>query len=218
MGTLCMVMAWVGYVRAPLGWLSRQPTIRLSETKLLWFASVITLISLIAFAALLQLLSIKAGQPLQLTWLTGYQTTFYGLGFMMLPLPPWPDAWYAVIAVYALALTMGLVQLRDGRALAQQLPLLYLPLLGAGLFTYFQGRKFHLPVRPLPLTDEMPSLLRAACEAHAAGCPLELQRLRSHPALQRRIAEFWSEAPSTQALQLSGLTGQPLLGGVPGLE
>jgi hypothetical protein len=96
--------------------------------------------SLLTLGVLLFLLSIKAGQPLQMTWLTSYQNTFYGLGLMMLPLPAWPDAWHSVLALYAMALMIGLVQILDGRPLSHQLPLIYLPLLGAGLFAYFQGR------------------------------------------------------------------------------
>lgn len=103
-----------------------------------------TLVFPIASAALLAsavgALSLKAHAPLHWAWLTGFQTTFYGLGFMMLPLPPWPDAWYSVIAGYVIALLLGLIQLRHGHALGRVLPLLYLSLLGIGLFTYYQGR------------------------------------------------------------------------------
>ncbi|MEI7952944.1 MAG: hypothetical protein WCH37_09750 [Synechococcaceae cyanobacterium ELA182] len=104
-------------------------------------ASLCTMLgSMLTLSMLVFLLSIKAGQPLQLAWLTSYQSTFYGLGLMMLPLPAWPDAWHSVLALYTMALIIGLVQILDGRPLSHHLPLLYLPLLGAGLFAYFQGR------------------------------------------------------------------------------
>ncbi len=103
-------------------------------------SGVFPLASLLSFALLLLLLRLKAGEPLQLAWLTGFQSTFYAMGVMMLPLPPWPDAWHVVLGVYTLGLILALAQLRAGRPLGPQLPLLYLPLLGAGLFTYFQGR------------------------------------------------------------------------------
>ena len=96
--------------------------------------------SVVLLAAAVGALSLKAQAPLHWAWLTGFQATFYGLGFMMLPLPPWPDAWYCVAAGYVIALLLGLIQLRQGHALGRVLPLLYLSLLGAGLFTYYQGR------------------------------------------------------------------------------
>ncbi len=56
-----------------------------------------------------------------------------------------------------------------------------------------------------------PALLRAACEAYAAGCSLQVKSLAWHPAVQRRVAEFWADAPGEDALRLSGLLDQPLL-------
>lgn len=40
------------------------------------------------------------------------------------------------------------------------------------------------------LSGGYPSLLRAACEAHAAGCPLEATALNAHPAVQARQREL----------------------------
>ena len=62
------------------------------------------------------------------------------------------------------------------------------------------------------LTWGYPSLLRAACEAHASGAPLESEALRGYPAVRRRIEEFWADAPSAEDLRRSGLSGHPLLG------
>jgi len=61
------------------------------------------------------------------------------------------------------------------------------------------------------LTWGYPALLRAACEAYADGTELSLARLREHPAITRRAAEFWADEPDEQALRKSGLWGQPLL-------
>ncbi len=96
--------------------------------------------ALLLLAGLGGLLSLKAGAPLDIGWLTGFQATFYGLGFMMLPLPPWPEAWHNLIAAYVIALVIASRQLTCGHAVGRVLPLLYLPLLGMGLFTYYQGR------------------------------------------------------------------------------
>ena len=54
-----------------------------------------------------------------------------------------------------------------------------------------------------------PSLLRSACEAYAEGTPLA--QLVTHPAVQARIQEFWSDQPSSTALAQSGLSHHPWL-------
>lgn len=56
-----------------------------------------------------------------------------------------------------------------------------------------------------------PSLLRAACEAHADGASLDLKSLVEHPAVIKRVKEFWANEPSDEHLRNSGLEGQPLL-------
>jgi energy-coupling factor transporter ATP-binding protein EcfA2 len=56
-----------------------------------------------------------------------------------------------------------------------------------------------------------PSLLRAACEAHADGTRLEVDPLLSHPAVRARVEEFWADQPSDADLRHSGLDGHPLL-------
>ncbi|MEA5078465.1 MAG: winged helix-turn-helix domain-containing protein [Anaerolineaceae bacterium] len=53
------------------------------------------------------------------------------------------------------------------------------------------------------------SLLRAICEAHAAGTPLEVAALLTHPAIQARLQEFWHDAPDQRALEESGLADHP---------
>jgi hypothetical protein len=60
-----------------------------------------------------------------------------------------------------------------------------------------------------------PSLLRACCEAYAAGAAANLQSLRAHPAVQRRVDEFWRDAPALEHLERSGLVGNALLGPAP---
>lgn len=56
-----------------------------------------------------------------------------------------------------------------------------------------------------------PSLLRACCEAFAAGAALDEAALRGHPIVQRRVQEFWADQPGPEDLRRSGLKGQPLL-------
>jgi hypothetical protein len=58
-----------------------------------------------------------------------------------------------------------------------------------------------------------PSFLRAVCEACSEGAPPELEALRGHPAVRKRLGEFWADAPTEEELHLSGLEGNPLLAG-----
>ena len=55
------------------------------------------------------------------------------------------------------------------------------------------------------------SLLRAACEAAARGCPFALDSLRAHPGVRRRIDEFMASQPAEEDLEHSGLSGHALL-------
>ena len=69
------------------------------------------------------------------------------------------------------------------------------------------------------VSGRYPSFLRAACEALDAGCPPEAGALRGHPAVLRRVEEFWAEQPTPEDLRRSGLEGLPLLEhGLPGGE
>jgi hypothetical protein len=65
--------------------------------------------------------------------------------------------------------------------------------------------------RLIELSWGYPSLLRACCEARAAGASLDLEAMRSHPAVQRRVQEFWASQPSAEGIHRSGLRGHPLL-------
>ena len=61
------------------------------------------------------------------------------------------------------------------------------------------------------LTRAYPSFLKAACEAYAAGCPLDACSLATSLPVQRCLDEFWAGQPDDQALRRSGLDGHPLL-------
>jgi hypothetical protein len=61
------------------------------------------------------------------------------------------------------------------------------------------------------LTWGYASLLRAVCEAYASGASLEQKELQEHPAVERRVKEFWDDSPSESDLRLAGLEGLPLL-------
>lgn len=63
----------------------------------------------------------------------------------------------------------------------------------------------------LTVSGRYPSFLRAACEAYAAGCAPTPAAISDHPAVQRRVAEFWKDSPPSLALESSGLKDLPLL-------
>ncbi len=63
----------------------------------------------------------------------------------------------------------------------------------------------------LRLSGAYPALLRAVCEAHAAGAELNVDSLRQHPAVSRRAAEFWADQPDPSSIRQSGLDNIPLL-------
>jgi hypothetical protein len=65
--------------------------------------------------------------------------------------------------------------------------------------------------RLVDLSRGYPSFLRAACEAHAAGCGLESEALREHPAVVRRIAEFWADQPALEDMRSARLDAHPWL-------
>ncbi|OGO32107.1 MAG: hypothetical protein A2Z16_01450 [Chloroflexi bacterium RBG_16_54_18] len=66
--------------------------------------------------------------------------------------------------------------------------------------------------RMVEISGGYPSILRAVCEAFAAGTPLEENALKSSPAVARRIAEFWQDDPGGEALRLSRLSNHSWLG------
>jgi len=63
----------------------------------------------------------------------------------------------------------------------------------------------------LELTWGYPSLLRAVSEAYAGGAQLGLTELQEHPSIQRRVKEFWDDAPSESDVRNSALEGLLLL-------
>ena len=63
----------------------------------------------------------------------------------------------------------------------------------------------------ITLTRGYPSFLRAACEAHADGAPLDTANLLAHPAVRARLDEFLSDHPTADELREAGLEGLPLL-------
>jgi hypothetical protein len=55
------------------------------------------------------------------------------------------------------------------------------------------------------------AFLRAACEAHAGGTPLDLSALQEAAPVMARLAEFWEDEPTRDELRHGGLGAVPLL-------
>ncbi|MGD8751382.1 MAG: helix-turn-helix domain-containing protein, partial [Anaerolineales bacterium] len=63
----------------------------------------------------------------------------------------------------------------------------------------------------IDISGRYPALLRAVCEAFAAGTKLDINDLAKHPAVKRRLSEFWADEPGENELSSSNLVGVPLL-------
>ncbi len=115
----------------------------------------------IAIATAAFYLSTKADRSLQWTWLFEYQKLFYGLGFMMLPLPLRASPWIAILGVYLMGILVAASTWRKSpRNRAADL-LLYASLIGIGLFVYYEGRSHILNL----VTVSWPALLAASLMA-----------------------------------------------------
>ena len=63
----------------------------------------------------------------------------------------------------------------------------------------------------IEISQGYPSMLRAVCEAYADISTLDADKLITHPAVQRRVTEFWADNPTDEEIKLSGLSDHPLL-------
>lgn len=114
---------------------------RSSWRRALWMAMAAhALITIFVAGAFYLYLSSKASGPLRLSWLYEYQITFYKLGFTMLRMPTYPSAWMTVMAVYLMGIISGFVGIASGRRSWSLDNILFLSMLGIGLFVYYQGR------------------------------------------------------------------------------
>jgi hypothetical protein len=94
----------------------------------------------IVVSAMFVYMSAKADQPIHWSWLFEYQRLFYGLGFMMLPLPLRPHPWMPVLAVYLIGMMTAVASWARHPAAKQADLICYVAFLGLGLFLYYEGR------------------------------------------------------------------------------
>jgi len=90
---------------------------------------------------LLGMMWYKAQQPLHLEWQFAYQKLFYSMGFAMLPIPREIHPWMSVLGLYLLGIILTLtVWFKRSEESIRAEVILYLCLLGVGIFVYYQGR------------------------------------------------------------------------------
>jgi len=115
------------------------------------FESILTV-----FLAVILLVAVAfsdSGKIPDLLTIFSYQTTFYGLGFFMLPMPA-VHPWNIVLLVYVLGLYISIIYLFKKRSnpgsafpidLKKRKAMIFtLSILGFGLFTFYQGRSHDL--------------------------------------------------------------------------
>ncbi len=100
-------------------------------------AATATVLTLGMFAGYL---AFESGGRFRLEWLTQSQRVFYMAGVTMTPMPALPSAWGAVVCVYLLSAAVGAEAVRRGGRSPVWRLLIFLSVLGMGLFTYYQGR------------------------------------------------------------------------------
>ncbi|NOS86959.1 MAG: hypothetical protein HOP34_00215 [Methylococcaceae bacterium] len=146
---LCIVLAYGAFLAARLavlqclkyrGQTQLEPHIRHTLAALAIHLGMVLGVAAIAGVAL----TLKSGQALQLAWLFEYQKIFYGLGYMMMPMPMQLDPWMSVLGIYLLGLLVSLHAWLHNPAYHKMDSVFYLSLLGLGAFAYYQGRSHFL--------------------------------------------------------------------------
>lgn len=93
-----------------------------------------------AFGGFYLVLCAEGRQWISLAGIQRYQQIYYGSGFFMLPMPGGLHPWLVVAGIYLVGLTVGLSRIDRGRLGSGPALILYLSILGLGLFSYYQGR------------------------------------------------------------------------------
>ena len=85
-------------------------------------------------------LSFKSDGRIHLLEWAKYQTIFYSTGFGMLPMSPRPHPWMAVLGLYLYGIAGAVLAHFERKPSVDWDVILYLSIIGLGLFTYYQGR------------------------------------------------------------------------------
>lgn len=141
-----------------------------------WLGAHVAIVAVVV-GAFLVYLSYKSGAHVSIGSLFLYQKIFFDLGLMMMPLPSGISMWPVILGVYGLGLCCSLRRYAQGDAGSVSGLVLYLSVLGAGLFVYYAGRSHVLNLVtvawPAVLVGAVLSdrLLRMRDMGHAAKAP-----------------------------------------------
>jgi hypothetical protein len=177
----------------------------------------------VAVTAMSVYLTTKSHHALNWAWLFEYQRTFYGAGFMMLPMPMKPSPWMAIIALYVLGIMVAVYSwMATPKARVSDL-VFYLSFLGLGLFVYYEGRSHILNLITVcwPAVVLAPILSDRVVRAYRAELLPRVQLLLpvitlalllycSIPVL-RHAKDLWTE--SIANFQTRGLSSDALVAG-----
>ncbi|MFT4118499.1 hypothetical protein [Bradyrhizobium sp.] len=169
--------------------------------------------ALAAMLAFYGWLCLKSGQVVDVAQYVVFQDLFVGLGFAMMPMPRFPAAWAAAIALlvvvflqFGLRIGRGPFSLRTERAV-------YLAVLAIGLFSYFVGRSH--PVVFIHVTWPFILLAGYLVDAHGVsggartGRPVRaLLAALVTGALVAGVADLWAGMPSVAELASTHLQAE----------
>lgn len=152
------------------------------------------IITILVLSIFLFGLWLKANQPLHLSWLYSYQKLYYGLGFVMMPIPRQIHPWMSVLGIYLLGLIIALMSWYQHIESIRADIIFYLSLLGLGLFVYYQGRSHVLNL----FSVCWPALMIIAITAEST---LKRIRQRTLP-----LTEIWSPITAVTLLLMCTTT------------
>jgi hypothetical protein len=115
-------------------------------------------IFLVATCFAIAYLIFKSGHMLHWPWLFEYQRLFYGIGFMMMPLPLQPHPWMPVLGTYLIGMMVSAASWTRNPAAKRADLIFFISFLGLGLFLYYEGRSHILNL----ITVSWPALILAA--------------------------------------------------------
>ncbi len=129
-------------------------------------------------------LSLQQGAPLAPAPMVKYQRLFLQEGVNLLPMQPFPAAWALFPAVYLAAMTQGIRArfLPDAQSPAAKQKadwLFFTAILGAGLFTYYQGRSHTYNLAPVSYPAFLLLFVWLDEGIRTARCRKETERLAS---------------------------------------
>lgn len=160
---LMIVISFAAFLVGKWGFLYlKQRTVSVNARRHLLRALVTHIaIFVVIVALMLAYMTAKTDHALHLSWLYEYQRLFYGLGFMMLPMPLRPHPWMPVLAIYLMGMMTAVASWSRAPMGRRADLIFFVSFLGLGLFVYYEGRAHVLNL----ITVSWPALLLAVVMA-----------------------------------------------------